>query len=115
MQPVLIAGAAELREHPVLNGKMKKFDAFYLAGQESVRILAEEDCIFYIAAACYEDVGKTFFRAFEPELPLGEIHQIHGTGVGQREVFMTLADTDEASRKRFIVIWTCRCRILDCI
>lgn len=98
IQPVLIAGTAELRGHPDLNGKMKKFDAFYLAGQESVRILAEEDCVFYIAAACYEGFGKSFFRAFDPELPLGEIHQIHGTGVGQREVFMTLADTDEASR-----------------
>ena len=53
---------------------------------------------FYIAAAVYEGYGKAFFRAFEKDAPVGDIHQIHGEGIGQREVFMTLSDKDEASR-----------------
>ena len=98
MHPVLIQGAASLSEHPILGQHMKRFDAFYLPGHDGVTITAEDDCVFYIAAALYEGYGKPFFRAFEKDAPLGAIHQIHGEGVGQREVFMTLSDGDEASR-----------------
>ena len=98
MHPVLISGAAKLSDHPVLTQEMKRFDAFFLPGCESVTITALEDCVFYIAAAVYEGYGKAFFRAFEKDAPVGDIHQIHGEGIGQREVFMTLSDKDEASR-----------------
>jgi len=98
LHPVLIEGAAQLSEHAVLNETMKQFDAFYIPGNESVTITALEDCIFYIAGAKCEGYGKPFFRSFNKDLPVGDIHQIHGSGIGQREVMMTLSDKDEASR-----------------
>ncbi len=98
MHPVLIEGAAQLSEHPQLNQTMKQFDAFYIPGNDRITITALEDCIFYVAAAKYEGYGKPLFRAFDLSQPVGDIHQIHGTGVGQREVMMTLSDKDEASR-----------------
>lgn len=98
MHPVLIRGAAALSEHAELGQRMKRFDAFYLPGHDGVTITAEEDCVFYIAAAVYEGYGKPLFRAFEKDAPVGAVHQIHGEGIGQREVFMTLSDKDEASR-----------------
>lgn len=98
MHPVLIEGAAQLSGHDVLRQTMKRYDAFYIPGNNSVVITALEDCIFYIAAAVCEGYGKPFFRAFEKDAPVGDIHQIHGQGIGQREVFMTLADKDQASR-----------------
>ena len=91
-------GSGKTYHANLLKQQMKKFDAFYLPGRESVRITAKEDSIFYIAAAVWEGHGKTFFRAFDPAAPIGDIHQIHGEGIGQREVFMTLSDKDEASR-----------------
>lgn len=98
MHPVLVDGAAQLSGNPALDQTMKKYDCFYIPGGETVTITALEDSIFYIAAAKYEGFGHTFFRSFDPDLPVGDIHQIHGTGVGQREVMMTLSDKDEASR-----------------
>lgn len=98
MHPVLIEGAAQLSGHEVLNETMKQFDAFYIPGESSVTITALEDCIFYIAGALYEGIGHAFFRSFDLSQPVGDIHQIHGEGIGQREVMMTLSDKDEASR-----------------
>lgn len=98
MHPVLISGKARLSNHVVLTRVMNRFDAFYIPGPESVTITALEDCVFYIAAGVYEGYGKAFFRAFDKDAPVGDIHQIHGEGIGQREVFMTLSDKDEASR-----------------
>lgn len=90
--------AAKLSGHAVLDETMKQFDAFYIPGGESVTITALEDCIFYIAGAVYEGIGHAFFRSFDLSQPVGDIHQIHGEGIGQREVMMTLSDKDEASR-----------------
>lgn len=98
MHPVLISGAARLSGHPTLDREMQRFDAFYIPGGENVLVTALEDCVFYVAAAVCEGYGKAFFRAFDKDAPLGDIHQIHGEGIGQREVFMTLSDKDEASR-----------------
>ena len=98
MHPVLIQGAAQLSGHDTLNQTMKRLDAFYLPGDNSVTVTALETCIFYIAAAVCEGYGKPFFRSFEKDAPLGDIHQIHGEGIALREVFMTLSDKDEASR-----------------
>ena len=46
----------------------------------------------------HEGIGHAFFRSFDLSQPVGDIHQIHGEGIGQREVMMTLSDKDEASR-----------------
>ena len=58
-----------------------------------------------MAGAKYEGYGKAFFRSFDLSQPLGDIHQIHGSGIGQREVMMTLSDKDEASRLICGVTW----------
>ena len=39
-----------------------------------------------------------FTRKYDLSLPLGDIHQIHGTPPYKREVFMTVAQQDKASR-----------------
>lgn len=73
-------------------------DSFYLTGEMALKMEALEDCAFYLGAAVEEGYGKPFFRKYDDTLPLGEIHQIHGEGVGKREVFMTLNPEVEASR-----------------
>lgn len=105
MHPVLINGAAELSDHQELKREMKKFDSFYIPGKETITITARKDSTFYIAAAIDEGYGKAFFREFDRSLPIGDIHQIHGSGVAKREVFMTLSDKDEASRLICGVTW----------
>ena len=97
MNAVVIYGAATLGGHPVLSAEMDRFDSFYIPAQESVTLTAKEDCVFYIGAARYEGIGKALFRKFDLSLPIGDIHQIHGSGSGQREVMFTLAPQDEAS------------------
>lgn len=106
MNAVLISGAATLSENAVLDMPMKKLDSFYIAGAESVVIKAEEDSVFYIGAAKYEGYGHTFFRVFDISQPIGDVHQIHGSGVGQREIMMTLSDKDEASRLICGLTWS---------
>lgn len=105
MHPVLITGAVQLSGHAVLHETMKQYDAFYIPGNDSVTITALEDSVLYIAGAKYEGYGKAFFRSFDISQPLGDIHQIHGSGIGQREVMMTLSDKDEASRLICGVTW----------
>lgn len=99
MHPVLCGGQAILSGNPELNGnKMEKYDSFYIPSETKVTITAEKDCFYYIAAAVCEGYGKTFFRKFNADLPIGDIHQIHGEGTGRREVMFTLAPQDAASR-----------------
>ena len=106
LHPVLISGKAELIDHPILGGKkMDRFDSFYIPANNSVKIVAKEDCIFYIAGAKYEGIGEVHFRKFEKDLPIGDIHQIHGEGTGRREVMFTLAPQDSASRLLVGLTW----------
>lgn len=98
MHPVLISGEAKLSEHPVLSQEMKRFDSFYIPGRDSIKITAIKDCVFYIAGAKYEGIGEASFRKFDADLPLGDIHQIHGSGAGRREVMFTLDPKTPASR-----------------
>lgn len=105
MHPVLLAGKTKLH-HSVLSQEMDKYDACYIPGNDKLKIEALEDCIFYIAGAKYEGIGKPFFRKFNKDLPIGDIHQIHGKGAGRREVMMTLAPEDEASRLICGLTWS---------
>ena len=86
MNPVLIKGRARV-SCPAFREEMEAKDSFYIPGRTAVEIEAVEDAVFYIGAAVCEGYGAPFFRKFDLSLPLGEIHQIHGHGVGQREVF----------------------------
>lgn len=104
MNCVLLKGLAEITSSE-FKEKMVKLDSFYIPGGMTVTIKALEECIFYIGGAVCEGYGKAFFRKFDQNLPLGEIHQIHGQGAGQREVFFTLNPEVEASRLLCGLTW----------
>lgn len=104
MNPVLIKGCAEVSCEAFCE-KMEALDSFYITGGMSVEIKATEDCVFYIGGAVCEGFGKPFFRRFDKSLPLGEIHQIHGSGAGRREVFFTLNPEMESSRLLCGLTW----------
>lgn len=83
------------------NGEMfelKKFDSFYLPANKSVKITANANCSLFIGGSLYENKGSFFTRKYDLSLPAGDIHQIHGKPPYRREVFMTVAQQDEASR-----------------
>lgn len=106
MHPVLISGCARLSGHKELSEDIEKLDAFYIPGGNSVIISAVSDCAFYIAAAKYEGIGRPFFRKFDMDLPIGDIHQIHGSGSGRREVMFTLDTGVPASRLICGITWS---------
>jgi 5-deoxy-glucuronate isomerase len=105
IHPVLISGMAKLSEHIELNQDMKQFDSFYIPANQTVKITAMEECNFYIAGAKYEGIGEVHFRKYDASIPIGDVHQIHGTGVGQREVMFTLPPQDSASRLIVGLTW----------
>lgn len=104
MNSVLLKGMAKV-SCSAFEEKLVKLDSFYITGGMTVEIEALEDCIFYIGGAVCEGYGKPFVRKFDKDLPLGEIHQIHGHGVGQREVFFTLNPEMESSRLLCGLTW----------
>ncbi len=106
IHPVLLKGEASLSEHEVLSKDMVRFDSFYIPAKNSIKITAKQDCIFYIAGARYEGIGEPSFRRWDPTLPIGDIHQIHGSGAGEREVMFTLAPQDSASRLIAGLTWS---------
>lgn len=77
---------------------IKKLDSLYLTKNNKLKILAETDCIFYIGAAVDEGYGDSYIRKFNKNIPLGDIHQIHGEGIFSREVFMTTGPEVNSSR-----------------
>ena len=104
MNPVLLKGSAQVA-CIAFQEDMCKLDSFYIPGHMTVDITAVDDCIFYIGGAVCEGYGKPFFRKFDKNLSLGEIHQIHGHGVGEREVFFTLNPEMESSRLLCGLTW----------
>lgn len=104
MNFVLVAGSARV-ECPHFSLHMSKLDSFYLPGHCIIAITATADCFFYIGGAVCEGYGAPFCRKFDPTLPLGNIHQIHGHGVGEREVFFTLNPEVPASRLLCGLTW----------
>jgi len=79
------------------NYNLEKFDSFYLPAKEKLVITATADCSIFIGGGIFYKRGKFFVRKYDLSLPLGDIHQIHGKPPYQREVFMTVAQQDEAS------------------
>ena len=94
MDAVCIKGAADFSWDGYA-GTCDKLDSFYVVSNMKVRITAKEDCIFYITGAVNEEYGKPFFRKCDLTMPIGEIH---GSGVSQREVFMTIDPGTASSR-----------------
>lgn len=100
----VVTGSLEVRTAGVENAVLGKLDAFYLPGDTAATVTAKTDSILYIGAAEYEGIGDYFVQRYDPTLPLGEIHQVHGEGTYEREVFMTLNAERPASR--LIAGWT---------
>lgn len=106
MNALLVSGSAgiELDGHRMA---MDKLDSFYVPGGHTVQIKAGgQGCAFYIGAAVCEGYGAPFFRKLDLSLPLGDIHQIHGSGSMAREVFFTLDPGTPASRLLCGVSWS---------
>lgn len=97
LNAALVKGKADLKS-VYFNVSLEKLDSFYLPGEAEVQLTAIQDSVFYIGGAAFEGIGSPFFRKYQKDLPLGEIHQIHGSGAGEREVFMTLNPETPASR-----------------
>ena len=98
MNPVLIEGGSHVSGCGI-DEELVRFDSFYIPGNCEVMIKAGgEGAVFYIGAGKCEGIGKPFFRRFDKTAPIGKIHQIHGEGSGQREVFFTLDEDVPASR-----------------
>lgn len=94
----LIQGKARLSSPQLGERTMDKLDSFYLPGGCRAELAGEAACVFYLGCAPCEGYGRPRFRKFDPSLPLGDVHQIHGSGVGRREVMFTLTPEDAASR-----------------
>ncbi|MCK4514830.1 MAG: 5-deoxy-glucuronate isomerase, partial [Spirochaetaceae bacterium] len=77
---------------------LSKLDSFYLPAGECAVLTAHEDTVLYMGGGPYEGIGQYFVRRYEPDMPLGEIHQVHGNPPFQREIFMTLNQEVAASR-----------------
>lgn len=94
----LISGSGMARAEGAFEEKLKKLDCCYLKAETVCVLKAEEDCTFYIAFAKYEGTGETCYIKFDPDTPLGPMHEVHGEGVFRREVFLMVGDKTPASR-----------------
>jgi len=99
----VVAGAVSLTCDEETH-QLGKLDSFYLPGKTAVSIRAEQDAILYLGAGPYEGIGEFFVRKYDPELPLGEIRQVHGEPPYRRDVFMTT--NQEVPGSRLICGWT---------
>ncbi len=86
--------------------ELQKLDSFYAPSKTKIIIEFKNDAVLYIGKAPCEGFGKPFVRKMDFSLPIGDIHQIHGEGSGQREVMFTLAPQDKASRLICGVTWS---------
>lgn len=104
LHPVLINGAA--RVEGAVESDLERFDSFYLPAGASATIEAIEDSVFYVGGAVYEGVGEVSLQKWDASQPIGDIHQIHGTGTARREVYFTLPPKTEASRLICGLTWS---------
>ncbi len=77
---------------------LDRLDSFYCPGGQAVEITAERETVLFIGAGPFEDEGEFFVRRLDLDMPLGEIHQIHGRPPYEREVFMTINQEVPGSR-----------------
>lgn len=104
MNAACVKGSAHVSTQAFREDCMK-LDSFYVTKETDVTVEAKEDLVIYIGAAMDEGFGRPYFRKFDLSLPLGEIHQIHGKGVGRREVFMTVNPETASSRLLAGLTW----------
>ena len=99
-----VKGAAEISWEG-FDGVCDRLDSFYVTAGMQVEIKATQDCVFFMGGAIDEGYGKPYFRKFDLSMPIGDIHQIHGAGVSEREVFMTVNPETPASRLLAGLTW----------
>jgi 5-deoxy-glucuronate isomerase len=97
LSAVVIEGTVVLEADGTLT-RLGRLDSFYLPAGLHAGIAAMSDAILYIGGGIYEGIGAFYVRPFNPDLPLGAIHQIHGLPPVRREVFMTCDPDTPASR-----------------
>lgn len=107
LNAILISGRAKIANDAYAH-EMTKLDSFYVTSTVVTQIHAVTDCVFYIGGAIDEGYGKPYFRKLNLDLPIGDIHQIHGEpgSSGQREVYMTCGPEVEASRLEVGITWS---------
>ncbi len=88
MNGAIIKGSANVKSSRI-DSSLEKLDSFYICANVKLEIEATSDLIIYIAAAAGDDTGFERATKFDWTLPIGDIHQIHGSGVGEREVMFT--------------------------
>ena len=64
----------------------------------SARSARRKTAFSILPYALYEGVGETLHIRFDPNALLGPMHEVHGEGTFQREVFIMLGDKTPASR-----------------
>ena len=93
----VISGTVQL-QHEARDITLTKGDVFYMPGGQKAMITAVETAVLYVGGAVCEGIGAFHVRHLDLSLPIGEIHQIHGTTPYEREVFMSLDPATPASR-----------------
>lgn len=93
----VIQGKAEI-DYEGSKTTLEERDTFYLPGGKSLTIKAKEPLFMFIGGSLEENKGEFFTRKYDLSMPIGNIHQIHGKRPAQREVFLTVAPEDPASR-----------------
>jgi 5-deoxy-glucuronate isomerase len=77
----------------------KKLDSVYAPFNSEVTIQAfDEPVILYVPAAQSDKEIAPYKTVFDMSIPIGDRKQVHGEGVGRRDVFMTIAPQDPACR-----------------
>jgi 5-deoxy-glucuronate isomerase len=97
LSAVVITGALELTVEGAVH-RLGRLDSFYLPGGLAASVRATADLVLYVGGGPWEGEGRFFVRRFDLDLPLGAIHQVHGTAPYRRTVFMTLDQDTPASR-----------------
>jgi len=85
-------------EHDGKNELLEKMDSLYLPAKDKAVLTAIDEVVIFLGGGPYEGIGSFFIRKFDADLPLGDIHQLHGEPPYQRHVFMTLNEEVPASR-----------------
>jgi 5-deoxy-glucuronate isomerase len=94
----LISGEINVLNRNNKSSGLQPRDSFYMPSQEVVVIEAVLDSFLFIGGAPCEGYGKYFVRRYDLDIPVAEIHQIHGEQPYERRVFMTINQEVPASR-----------------
>lgn len=93
---VITPDKSECREEYIYRLNLPKGESYTLSsGKLELHPVLIEGAAKLSGHAVLNETMKQFDAFY---IPGGDIHQIHGEGIGQREVMMTLSDKDEASR-----------------